>query len=148
MEKNAAQSTFSQLVQIGLVVRDAEKTARRLEQLGMGPFELRTLPSWDEWFRGKPMKAKFKIYVANVGGMDIELIQPVEGDSPHQEFLDTKGEGIQHIAFAVDDVEKEITRLTQNGASVLLRAKQKSGSRSVAYMDLDAGNLITELIQK
>ena len=34
-----------------------------------------------------------------MGSLEIELIQPLEGQSPHKEFLDSKGEGIHHIAF-------------------------------------------------
>ena len=41
-----------------------------------------------------------------IGDLQIELIQPLAGESPHKEFLETRGEGIQHIACAVDNVDR------------------------------------------
>ena len=148
MSQSAAESSFTRVIQVGLVVRDVEKTVERLTSLGIGPFnEMVLSPEREEWFRDKRMYADFKIYGAMIGDIQLELIQPLSGDSPHKEFLESKGEGIQHIACAVEDVEKEVGKLTGQGASVLLRAKFPGG-RGVAYMDLDAGGLIIELIQK
>jgi len=48
--------------------------------------------------------------------------------------------------FTVDDLEKEIDRLTKQGATVLLRAKFDSGG--LAYLDLDASGFIVELVQR
>lgn len=148
MEKStAAESPFSKFIHVGVVVRDMDKAIERLSSLGIGPFEPRFLPpNTEQWFRGKPLNAKLKVSVANMGGMELELVQPVEGKSPHQEFLDSKGEGIQHIAFAVYDLDKEVAKLTERGVSVPLRAKRQGGE--VAYLDPDVGGIIIELIQK
>jgi methylmalonyl-CoA/ethylmalonyl-CoA epimerase len=148
MEKNTTESPFSKLIQVGLVVRDMDKTIERLTSLGIGPFEPRILPKGKkEWFRDRPMHASLKLAAAMMGDVELELVQPVEGESPHKEFLDGKGEGIQHIAFAVSDVEKEVAKLTKKGVSVLLRAKFPDGG-GVAYLDFGAGGLIVELIQR
>jgi methylmalonyl-CoA/ethylmalonyl-CoA epimerase len=151
MEKSmAAESTFSKLMQVGIVVRDMDKAIERLSSLGIGPFKPILLPpDRQEWFRGKPRKpleANVKINIAKIGGVEIELIEPVEGESPHKEFLESKGEGLQHIAFAVDDLDKEVAKLTKQGVKVLLRTKWQSGG--IAYLDLDVGGLIIELIQR
>jgi hypothetical protein len=148
MAIDKADSSFTKVIQVGLVVKDVEKTVERLTSLGIGPFNKMTLPpDREEWFRGKRMYADFKIYGAMIGDIQIELIQPISGDSPHKEFLETNGEGIQHIACAVEDVQKEADKLTKEGAVTLMRAKFPGG-RGVAYMDLDAGGLIVELIQR
>ena len=148
MTQDKTPSSFTKVIQVGLVVRDVEKTVETLTALGIGPFNRMALsPEREEWFRGERMYAEFKIYGAMIGDVQIELIQPLSGDSPHKEFLESKGEGIQHIACAVEDVQKEVEKLTGKGASVLLRAKFPGG-RGVAYMDLGAGGLIIELIQR
>ena len=148
MTADNKDSSFTKVIQVGLVVKDVEKTVKRLTALGIGPFEPMVLPpERQEWFRGKRMYADFKIYGARIGEIQIELIQPISGDSPHKEFLETKGEGIQHIACAVEDIEKEVQKLTKQGVTTLMRAKFPGG-RGVAYMDLDAGGLIVELIQR
>lgn len=148
MKKSApAKSPFSKLIQVGVVVKDLDQTIKRLSALGMGPFEPMVLPpDAEQWFRGKPLDAKFKISGFKMGEVDLELIQPVEGKSPHQEFLESKGEGIQHIAFAVDDLDKEVAKLTRKGVSVVLSAKLPDAD--VAYVDLGTGGLVVELIQR
>jgi len=149
MEKStAAESPFSKLIQVGVVVRDMDKAIERLSSLGIGPFEPKVLPpERKEWFRGTPMYAEFNIQAARIGDVELELIQPVSGKSPHKEFLETKGEGIQHVMFAVDDFNKEVTRLTEEGVDELLRAKFPGGG-GVAYLDLGAANFVIELVQK
>jgi hypothetical protein len=143
-----AESSFNKVTQIGMVVRDVEKTVERLTALGIGPFqELVLPPERQEWFRGERMYADFRIYSAMIGDMQLELIQPLKGNSPHQEFLDTVGEGIQHIACSVPDVQKAVDELTEKDAEVLMRAKFPNGG-GVAYMDLKAGNLIVEMVER
>ncbi len=148
MDKNiAVESPFSRLIQVGVVVKDLDKAVERLSSLGIGPFTPMLLPpEAEQRFRGKPLDAKFKISGARLGEIVLELIQPVEGESPHQEFLDSKGEGIQHIAFAVDDLDREVAKLTKQGVSVLLSANLRDVR--VAYLDLGVGGLIFELIQR
>jgi methylmalonyl-CoA/ethylmalonyl-CoA epimerase len=139
-------SPFAKLIQVGIVVKDLDQAVEHFSSLGFGPFQpLHKPENAEEYFRGKPMKAEMKICAAKMGPVDLELIQPVSGKSPHQEFLDRNGEGIQHIAFAVDDLKKEVARLTEKGATVLLDAKLTDVN--VAYLDLGCG-LVVELIQK
>ena len=149
MEQNTNSETQSwKITQVGVVVRDVEKVVERLSSLGIGPFEPKALPpDRKEWFRGKPMDAEFNIQAARIGDVELELIQPVSGESPHKEFLETKGEGIQHVMFAVDDFSETVARLTEKGAGELLRAKFPGGG-GVAYLDLNVGGIIVELVQK
>ena len=145
-EKNNKKSPFSKLTQIGIVVKDMDATIKKLASFGIGPFEHRSIPAEaKEWYRDKPLNASFKIAAANVGGVELEFIQPIQGESPHQAFLDEKGEGIQHLAFAVEDLEGDIGNLKKNGASVLLKADL--GRVKVAYMDLETSGLVFELMQ-
>ena len=150
MESNASgKSAFTRLVHIGVVVRDMNKTIERLAALGIGPFKPRILPpDAQETYRGKPFvpSQRVAIQITQIGNMELELIQPIDGESPHQEFLAQKGEGIQHLGFFVDNLEKEVKHLTAEGSSILL-ASQFKGGGGVAYLDLDAAGLIVELVQ-
>jgi methylmalonyl-CoA/ethylmalonyl-CoA epimerase len=151
MENSAGgQSAFSHLVHIGVVVKDMDKAVERLTALGVGPFKTRVLPpDAKEIFRGKPFFPKDRVFIkiTQIGNMELELIQPLDGDSPHKEFLDTKGDGIQHLGFMVKDLSKEVKRLTENGASTMLTSEFKGGG-GVAYLDLDVGGIIVELVQR
>ena len=90
-----------------------DKTVERLTSLGIGPFEEMLLPpDRVEWLRDKRMYADFRIFKAMIGDIEIELIQPLKGDSPHKEFLNSKGEGIQHIGCAVEDLHDKKVSLS------------------------------------
>ena len=82
-----------------------------------------------------------------MGDVELELIQPVAGESPAQEFMDIKGEGFNHIACAVADLDQAVDRLTIQGVEVILRAKRLNGG-GIAYLDLGVGNIIVELVQR
>ena len=140
------KSVFSKLVQIGVIVKDMNETIKRLQSYGIGPFEHRAVPAGaKEYYKGNPMEATFKIAAVNVGGVELEFIQPVDGDSPHMEFLKEKGEGIQHLAFAVDNLDEDIENLKKKGASVQMQSDL--GPLRVAYMDMETSGLVFELMQ-
>ena len=145
---NDSDTTSWQLTQVGVVVKDVKQVAERLAFLGIGPFQEMKLPAdRHELFRGKPALADAKIMGATLGGIQLELIQPLAKESPHREFLETKGEGIQHIMVTVDDIEREIKRLTDKGCTVLLDIRMPGGHHG-AYIDLNAGGIILEMFQK
>ena len=145
-EKSTDKSAFTNLVQIGIVVKDMDETIKRLTFYGIGPFEHRAVPAGaKEYYRDKPMQATFKIAAVTLGGMELEFIQPIDGDSPHMEFLKEKGEGIQHLAFTVDNLEKGVESLKEKGASVQMHSDL--GPLKVAYMDMQTSGLVFELMQ-
>jgi ATP adenylyltransferase len=147
MMQNEEKANWT-LTQVGVVVKDVEQVAKRLVELGIGPFQTMKLPpEREELFRGKPALADAKIMGAAIGNMQLELIQPMAISSPHQEYLEAKGEGIQHIMVAVDDIEKELKRLTDKGCTILLDIRMPGG-RHGAYIDLNAGGIIVEMFQK
>ena len=150
MQKSTQRhSTFTRMVHVGVVVRDMSKTIERLTALGIGPFTPRILPpDARETYRGKPFhpSERVTIQISQIGNLELELIQPINGESPHQEFLAQKGEGIQHLGFIVDDLAKEVRQLTNEGSGVVLTSEFKGGG-GVAYLDLAAAGLIVELVQ-
>ena len=61
------------------------------------------------------------------GETKIELLESQEIDGVIAKFIEKKGEGIHHIAFEVDDIEKEMERLKKEGFA-LLNEKPKEGA--------------------
>ena len=148
MEKSLAEKTpFSKFMHVGMVVRDIDKAIEHLSSFGIGPFEKHTsTPLIERQFRGKPANWQTKRSTAKMGQLEIELLQPVEGESAAKEFLESKGEGIHHIGFAVDDLDREMAKLVRQGAKVVMSGKWAGGG--FAYLEIDAiGGLIIELIQ-
>lgn len=85
-----------------------------------------------------------------VGPNKIELLEATTEDSPIAKFIAKKGEGIHHIAFAVEDIESEMSRLKDEGF-ILLNEKPKQGAdnKLVAFIHpKTAGGVLVELCQE
>lgn len=54
-----------------------------------------------------------------VGGSYIQLLEPLTPESPVGRFLSQNGEGMHHIAFAVNDIEAALTHLRNEGATLI-----------------------------
>jgi methylmalonyl-CoA/ethylmalonyl-CoA epimerase len=147
--KTEKQTPFSKLIQIGVVVKDMQKTIERLSALGIGPFQPKIPPAEaEEYYRGKPFHAYQVVDIKScqLGNVELELIQPLDGGSPHKEYLDAKGEGIQHLGFAVKNLDEAARQLQAQGCTPLLTARMPGGG-GVVYLDLEAGGIIAELIK-
>ena len=139
---------------ISVVVRDMEKATKFYEALGIGPFPPLlgpegTVPLENRTLRGEAADWELDLRHAEggVGDLTFELIQPLEGDTPVKEFLEKKGEGIQHIGFFVDDIDKETAKLAEKG----FKQTQSGETPTVkwAYYGTDAvGGFSIELMQK
>jgi len=147
METNASGKLTSYICwDVAVVVRDLESTVKRFEKLGIGPFVLPDAPAGAEglFYQGKPLESGYKALVTRIGNMQIEIIQPDDKPNPWKEFLETRGEGIHHIGFQVDDVEGEVDRLINHGAEVPFLGKI-NGKTGAAYVDLNVANIVIEL---
>lgn len=85
-----------------------------------------------------------------IGESKIELLEATKEDSPIAKFIEKKGEGIHHIAFDVDDIEKEIERLKGEGF-IVLNEKPKKGAdnKMVAFLHPKSTNgVLIELCQE
>lgn len=85
-----------------------------------------------------------------VGPNKIELLEATKAESPISKFLDKKGEGIHHIAFSVKDIHAEMSRLKEEGFT-LLSEKPKVGAdnKLVAFVHpKTTGGVLVELCQE
>ena len=70
---------------------------------------------YDHIYHGKPAWARAKIAQAQVGAVQLELYQPIEGDSIYRDFLMERGEGMHHISFFVDNADETAEELVKEG---------------------------------
>ncbi|MFC1992204.1 VOC family protein [Chloroflexota bacterium] len=148
------KSPFSNLDHIGVIVRDMDKAIKYYESLGIGPFKaLGSAERVDQKMLGKPFDVTTHLTarMGKVGATKIELIQPFEGESLWREFLDTKGEGIMHLCFYVDDIDKAEAEMVDKGFEVIFHLRYKVDGKvsgGGAYIDTRKfGGFITELVQ-
>ena len=84
------------------------------------------------------------------GPNKIELLEAIAPNSPIAKFLERKGEGVHHIAFAVTDIKAEMARLGEEGF-VLLNETPKKGADNkwVAFLHPKSSNgVLVELCQE
>lgn len=124
---------------IGIAVRDLEASNRLFEKLfGEAHYKVEEVASEGvrtSFFQSGPNK--------------IELLEATNPDSPIAKFLEKKGEGIHHIAFAVDDIQAEIERLKAEGFRVLHETPKKGAdNKLVAFLHPKSSNgVLVELCQ-
>lgn len=89
---------------------------------------------------------KVNICFLKIGEPFLELIEPVDKDSPVFEFA-RQGGGIHHLCFEVKDIHKQIDTMTQRGATVLVSPVVGFDDRLIAFVDLNMKNTKCGLIE-
>lgn len=85
----------------------------------------------------------------DVGPNKIELLEGTNDNSPITKFIEKKGEGIHHIAFAVADIFAEVARLKKEGFTILNEIPKKGAdNKQVVFLHPKATNgVLIELCQ-
>ena len=93
---------------------------------------------------------KVRIALLKVGDVNIELLEPSSEDSNVAKFLRERGEGLHHIAFAVEDIEQSMRDLGAKGFHFLYEkpADGKFGSRVNFIHPKDTGRVLMEITQE
>ena len=80
----------------------------------------------------------------------VELLEPLSTDTPVGKFISRRGEGIQQLAFAVDDIEDTISRLTQSGCRMINEEPTEGvGGNLIAFVHPSStGGVLVELVQR
>ena len=137
---------------VSIVVKDMDKAIKYYEALGVGPFPP-FLGGPGMSFTGKTVHGEpadydmdLRFARGDMGGVGLELIQPLNGHSIYDEFLEQKGEGIHHLAFMVEDIDAEIAYMKEKGFKVIQTGAMPN-TRWV-YFDTDrVGGMFVELCQ-
>lgn len=128
------------VAQIGMIVRDIETVKARMAAF-LGVEAPPTVEGGDYAVTGTTVMgqpapdANCKMAFFDLENIQLELIQPNGMKSTWQDFLDTHGEGIHHIAFGVKETEKMILRCEAFGMPCVQRGKYGDGGGEYAYMD-------------
>jgi catechol 2,3-dioxygenase-like lactoylglutathione lyase family enzyme len=137
--------------QVSVVVRDMEKAVEFYQCLGIRRFRALIGPSGPtlltgKTVRGKPADYQIDLRSAEVGQLQFEVIQPLEGETSVKQFLEKRGEGIHHLGFLVDDLDRETAKMAEEGFKIT----QSGETPEVrwAYFDTDlVGGVLIELMQ-
>jgi methylmalonyl-CoA/ethylmalonyl-CoA epimerase len=139
---------FSKVDQIGVIVRDMDKAIDYYQALGMGPFNPLKVTHTERRVYGKVVTdVKNVIRATQIGQVQLELIQPLAGQSIQRKFLDRHGEGINHLGFFVDDVDGETDKMIQKGFRVIANTRYVGGGGGAYFDTGKVGGVLFELIQ-
>ena len=91
---------------------------------------------------------KYRVKEAQIGPVSLQLVQPPSDEkSMYGEFLEKRGEGVQHLGFVVDDIDKAEAKLKKLGLKVTETGRRADGS-GFTYFDTDAiGGVTLEIRQ-
>lgn len=130
---------MKKLSHIGIAVKDLDKAIEFYKSLGL---ELESTEVVET--------QKVKVAFFPVGDARIELLAATDEDSPIAKFIEKKGEGIQHIALSVDDLENEL-KVTEEKGIRLIDKKPRPGAHnaSIAFLHpKSTGGVLLELCEE
>ncbi len=148
MNKNALGSDL--VCQVGIIVRDVEKTAQAwADLLGVEKPVARITDTKDKShinYQGASTDARAKLAFFNLGQVQLELIEPVGAPSTWAEFLEKHGQGIHHIAFRIKGMDDVLAELQAHDIPLVQRGDYTGGR--YAYVDgIPALGAILELLE-
>ncbi len=110
----------SHIEHIGIAVKNLEESIKFYEEVfGLECYAIEEI---------KDQKVKTAFF--KVGQTKIELLESTDTEGPIGKFLEKRGEGIHHIAFAVKDIENKLQEIAEKGVR-LIDQKSRKGAEGL-----------------
>ncbi len=93
---------------------------------------------------------KVKVAFLPVGDMELELLESTSPDGPVAKFIEKRGEGIQHVALRVDNIEKALQELKDKGVQLIdQQPRYGAGNAKIAFLHPKAtGGILLEISER
>jgi methylmalonyl-CoA/ethylmalonyl-CoA epimerase len=146
-EQSIEELKLPPVYQLGYVVKNIDQACEfYTSTFGIGPFDvIDEVDMEGVIFRGKPTSTTIKVAFAKSEKVELEFIQPLTGSNPYTEFLETKGDGIHHLGFVVDDMDAWLKDFAAKGLEPIFH--HDMGVMDFAYFDTSMfGGLMLELL--
>jgi methylmalonyl-CoA epimerase len=126
---------------VALVVRDLEQVAGFYQRaFGLAITRRYELPEQGvrvAFLRGSP------------GGAELELVQPTDPTTGVARYLESRGEGMHHLCFEVEDLEAELARLRELGVELIDTVPRQGAEGRVAFVHpRGAHGVLIELLER
>lgn len=125
---------------IGIAVKSIEKTSELFSNI------LGLKVAGEEIIEEQKVKVAFLL----LGDSELELLESTSPDGPVARFIEKKGEGIQHIAFRVDNLEKILEKLKEDGVRLIdEKPRYGAGGTKIAFLHPESTNgILIELDER
>ena len=143
-----AKNKFTNVSQVGIVVKDIRKTMAAMERIfGAVPEKMGNVCPTNRRYHGKEGDFDALIALYDFANIQIELIEPLSGSNIWQGFLDSNGDGIHHIRFTVEDHDGAIGDMAEKGIAVSQSGDSMIPGLRWAYFDSedDLGFVVEQL---
>jgi 4-hydroxyphenylpyruvate dioxygenase-like putative hemolysin len=136
------------VIQVAHVVKDIDAAMKHFwEIFKIGRWDVYTFAPpvlRESMVRGEPSDHTYKLAVAWIGDVQLELMQPLTGHSLYDEFLEKKGEGLHHVKLYYSDCQKALREFEEKGIKVIQSGKFDEDE--FYYLDtVDAVGVIYEI---
>lgn len=130
---------IDRLDHIGVAVPNLQEALAQLAFLGVGK---------DVHFE-EVADQKVRVACIPMAGFNVELLEPMSEDSPVAKFLEKRGSGVHHLAFAVDDVRAKLQSLREVGVRLIDdEPREGADGKQIAFLHpKSTGGLLIELCQ-
>ena len=128
----------------------------RIDHIGVAVTDLDAAVALHEQTYGMPVSHRETVgeqgveaVLLDVGDGHVELLAPLSPETPVGRFLRTRGPGLHHVAYAVDDIDAALSALREQGVRLIDEAP-RTGIRDsrVAFLHPAAsGGVLTEIVQ-
>ena len=124
---------------IGIAVKNLQKAIKFYEDV----FGLKCYAT--EELKDQKVKTAFFL----IGKTKIELLESTAPDGPIGKFIEKHGEGIHHIAYAVDNIENALKEVKEKGVSLIDKSSKKGAEGlNIAFLHPKSTfGVLTELVQ-
>ena len=127
--------------QVCIVVNSVDESVRKMwNNMGISPWNVSNVDAdsiTNVLYRGRPGRFGFKVGLAQAGGFELELIEPIEGENVYNDFLKEHGEGVHHMCRPVmesfDALKQAIQDMEKAGFPCVMSGRCPPGN--FAYFD-------------
>jgi methylmalonyl-CoA/ethylmalonyl-CoA epimerase len=128
----------------------------RIDHIGVAVSDLEAAIALHEQTYGMPLVHRETVteqgveaVLLDVGDGHVELLAPLDGDTPVGRFLAKRGPGLHHVAYAVDDIETTLASLREQGLRLIDDTPRNGirGSRVAFVHPAASGGILTEIVQ-
>lgn len=117
-------NTFQKIDHVGIAVSNLNQALKIYQQLGLVCQHRDTV-----------VEQKVNIATLLVGESNLELLEPTEENSSVSKFLNSRGEGIHHLAFQVENIEGKLAELKEAGFLLIDETPRVgAGGAKVAFL--------------
>jgi methylmalonyl-CoA/ethylmalonyl-CoA epimerase len=128
----------------------------RIDHVGVAVSDLDAAATLYEGTLGMPLAHRERVEsqgveaaLLDVGDGHVELLEPLGPDTAVGRFIERRGEGLHHVAYAVEDIDASLDRLRDSGVE-LIDDEPRAGIRGsrVAFLHPSAtGSVLTEIVE-